>query len=180
MAEFYWAALLGEEEVPVWFLLYVSSFALFSALKMTLSVRTTVERWCANMALHQDASISLGVGENEESRGELPLCWSFFCIFISTWEFSSEPLWRLSNPLVILFSMSWENNWIGRTREKRIFVGKLCAAFHNVWLVRVQPVLWVSGDVAVPTSVRLRQTEPVACGLCESLLMSAVMTFARR
>lgn len=46
--------------MPVWFLLCTSGFAFFSALKITLSVRTTVRIWCAKMALQQYASISLG------------------------------------------------------------------------------------------------------------------------
>lgn len=81
--------------MPVCFLLCTSGFAFFSALKITLSVRTTVRIWCAKMALQQYASISLGGGRDggdAESRGELPLCWSFFCIFTNTWEFSSELL----------------------------------------------------------------------------------------
>jgi len=65
-------------------------------------------------------------------------------------------------------------------RKTCILVGKLSEVFHNVWLVHVQPVPWVSGGVLFPTSVRLRQAEPAACGLCGSLLMSAVLTFARR
>lgn len=76
-------------------------------------------------------------------------------------------LLSLSDGSPIIFSMSWENNQIGRTRKRRVFVGKLCAVFHHVWLVHVQAV---SGDAVFPLFVRLRQTEPVAFGLCESLV----------
>lgn len=54
--------------------------------------------------------------------------------------------------------MSWENNQIRITRGKpEIFLGSFSAVFPNVWFVHVQLVPWVSGDVVLPTSVRLRQ-----------------------
>lgn len=64
LANFYRAAFL-EEQVPIWFLLDVSSFALPGALKM-LSVKTTVKT-CFKMALKKDGNVSLGLQGNEES-----------------------------------------------------------------------------------------------------------------
>lgn len=112
-AEFYWVAFFGAE-VPVWFLLYASTFALFSALKITLSVRRTIEIWCSKMALQQDDNISLGMGGSKESRGELSPCW-FLPVLRNL-------LLSLSDDSPIIFSMSWENNQIRRTRKRHVFL----------------------------------------------------------
>lgn len=51
---------------------------------MTLSVKTTLEYDVLKMAHQQGASVSLRAGGNEESEGELPLCWSSSGVFTST------------------------------------------------------------------------------------------------
>lgn len=61
-----------------------SSFALLSALKITLSVRTTVEIRCSKMALQQDAGISLGWEGARRVEGNCLLAGRFFCIFTGT------------------------------------------------------------------------------------------------
>lgn len=91
--------------MPVCFLSYASSFVLFSALEVILSMRTTVEI-CAKTSLQQDASISLGWEGMRRVRGNSLFAGHFF-VFLPTLGF---------------FSMSWENNCIRTTREKHVFL----------------------------------------------------------
>lgn len=167
--------------MPIWFLLDVSSVALPGALKM-LSVRTTVKMWCFKMALQKDDGISLGLQGNEESSENCPSAGhrlAFVPVLGNSVPNLSDgypALWKS------FFPMFWENNLSSRRRGSEDFHRNdfiLSAVFHNICIVYVQPVPWVSGAVLFPVSVRLKQTEPVACGLCESLLMSAIPRFAR-
>lgn len=179
LANFYWAAFL-EEQVPIWFLLDVSSFALPGALKM-LSVKTTVKMWCFKMALKKDDNVSSGLQGNEESSENCPSAGHHLAFAPVLGNSVLNPsdgypaLWKS------FFPCSGKIIWVVEEEKVRVFTGmtSYSVQYFITCLVYVQPVPWVSGAVSFPVSVRLKQTESVACGLCESLLMSAILRFAR-
>lgn len=62
MAEFDWAASLGDKEVPVWFLLGASSLLFLVLYKLYYLWKQQLEYDVLKMALQQDVSISLWAG----------------------------------------------------------------------------------------------------------------------
>lgn len=69
MAEFGWAAFLGDEEVPVWFLLGASGLLFLVLYRLHYLWKQQLEYDVLKMPIQQDASISLWAGGSKESRG---------------------------------------------------------------------------------------------------------------